>query len=79
MLNYHRVLVPGGTSFFTVVTFNRRPLLTSDLSRQTLRRVWTRVQKKHPFKCDAICLLPEHVQCMRTLQENLVNNSVERL
>jgi len=49
MPDYRRMLVPGGTFFFTVVTFNQRPLLISDLSRQTLRRAWTLVREKHPF------------------------------
>ena len=63
MPEYRRVLVPGGTFFLTVVTLNRCPFLTSDVSRQTLRRAWTRVQEKHPLKCDGICLLPEHIHC----------------
>jgi len=54
MSGYRRVMAPGGTFFFTVVTFDRKPILTSVLSRQTLRRAWQTVQEKHPFKCDAI-------------------------
>jgi len=58
-----------------VVTFNKRPFLTSDLSRQALRRAWTLVQEKHPLKCDAICLLPEHIHCIWMLPENDKNYS----
>jgi len=47
MPDYRRVIVSGGTFFFTVITFDRQPILTSDLSRQTLRRAWKTVQGKH--------------------------------
>jgi len=73
MSDYRRVFVPGGTFFFTVVTFERRPFLTSDLARRTLRRAWKIVQGRHPFTCEAICLLPEHLHCMWTLPENDTN------
>ncbi|OGC07848.1 hypothetical protein A2V82_13855 [candidate division KSB1 bacterium RBG_16_48_16] len=76
MPDYRRAIVPGGTFFFTVVTFDRNPILTSDLSRQTLRRAWKTIQRKHPFKCDTICLLPEHLHCMWTLPENDSNYSL---
>ena len=76
MPDYRRVIVPGGTFFFTVVTYARQPILTSDLSRQTLRRAWKKVQEKHLFRCDAICLLPEHLHCLWTLPENDANYSV---
>jgi len=70
MPDYRRVIYPGGTFFFAVATLDRRPTLTSVLSRQTLRRAWQTVQEKHPFKCDAIRLLSEHLHCMWMLPEN---------
>ena len=70
MSNYRRPFAPGGTVFFTVVTFDRKPILTTELSRDILRRVWKRVQNQHPFVVDAICLLPDHLHCMWTLPEN---------
>ncbi len=69
MPNYRRAIIPGGTFFFTVVTFERKPMLTTELSRHILRRVWKRVQKRHPFVVDAVCLLPDHLHCMWTLPE----------
>jgi len=44
MPDYRRAFVPGGTFLFTVVKFDRRPLLTSDLSRRMQRRAWEIVQ-----------------------------------
>jgi len=70
MPQYQRAFVPGGTYFFTVVTFDRRPILTSESSRPILREVWLYIQERYPFKVDAICLLPEHLHCIWTLPSN---------
>jgi len=61
MSDYKRVKLPGGLYFFTVVTFNRRKFLTSELARNILRQVWQEDQKNHPFDVAAICLLPDHL------------------
>ena len=45
-------------------------MLTTELSRHILRRVWKRVQKQHPFVVDAVCLLPDHLHCMWTLPDD---------
>ena len=70
MTNYRRLYVPGGTYFFTLVTHNRRPILTSELGRFCLRRAWKTEQKRRPFQIVALCLLPEHLHCMITLPED---------
>ncbi len=67
MSDYKRVKLPGGLYFFTVVTFNRRKFLTSELARNILRQVWQEVQKNHPFDVEAICLLPDHLHCIKRL------------
>ena len=64
MSNYVRAKLPGGLFFFTQVTFDRHKFLTSNLARRILREVWTDVQEKHPFKVEAICLLPDHMHCI---------------
>ncbi len=76
MVNYRRLYVPGGTCFFTLVTHNRRPILTSELARTCLRRAWTAEQQRRPFQSLALCLLPEHLHCMMTLPEDDDNFSV---
>ncbi len=70
MPQYKRAVVPGGTFFFTVVTFNRRPLFSSDLARHCLHNVWKDAQARYPFKVEAICLLPDHLHCIWTLPKN---------
>ncbi len=64
---YRRNMVPGGTFFFTVVTYDRRPLFHEELARICLREAWTQTAERLPFTCDAICLLPEHLHCIWTL------------
>ncbi|BCY16469.1 hypothetical protein hrd7_03180 [Leptolinea sp. HRD-7] len=57
MTNFRRLKQPGGTYFFTLVTFNRKPLLPFPISREILRTAWKNVQVKHPFGAVAICLI----------------------
>ena len=54
----------GGYHFFTVVTYNRREFLTSDLVRPLLKEAFHHVQKELPFKTHAFCLLPNHLHCI---------------
>ena len=70
MPDYRRVIIPGGTFFFTLVTFDRKPILTTEFSRHILRQAWKQVQRSYPFIVEAICLLPEHLHCIWTLPEN---------
>ena len=69
MPEYRRSLVPGGTFFFTVVTYRRRPILVSEESRAILHAAWNNVCERYPFQTDAICLLPDHIHCIWTLPE----------
>ncbi len=69
MPNYHR-FYEGNFYFFTVVTFNRLPILTSDASRNILHSAWLDVCKRLPFETVAVCLLPEHIHCTWKLPEN---------
>ncbi len=67
MTNYRRALIPSGTFFFTVVTHQRRAILTSELVRQSLRESIRQVRRSRPFAIDAIVLLPDHLHCVWTL------------
>ena len=67
MPEYRRAFIPGGTYFFTVVAHERRPFLTSDLGRSTLRAARRFVQERRPFNTQAFCLLPDHLHCVWTL------------
>jgi putative transposase len=61
MSNYRRWRVEGGTYFFTVVTHERRPLLTTEAARTSLRAAICRVRQRHPLRVVAIVLLPDHL------------------
>lgn len=66
MPQYVRAHIPGGTFFFTVALLERRrSLLTEhvDLLREVIRSV----RSHHPFRIDAIVILPDHLHCIWTL------------
>ena len=66
-MNYRRAKTSGGTFFFTVVTHNRRPFLCIPQNIVLLRQAFRYVMRNHPFKIDAIVILPEHLHCLWTL------------
>ena len=69
MSEYRRARVPGGTYFFTVVTYRRQGFLTAPESREALRDAIADVRKVLPFSVDAWVLLPDHLHCIWTLPE----------
>lgn len=75
MPNYRRWYVPGGTYFFTVVTHERRPILTSSKGRLCLRLALEAEQKVRPFESVAMVLLPNHLHAIWTLPEGDSNYS----
>ena len=56
MPQYRRLFVPGGTFFFTQVTYQRANWLCQDIARETLRKAIQTVQIKYPFRIDAFVL-----------------------
>lgn len=68
MSNYRRAR-EGNTYFFTLVTFQRQPILCLDESRQLLREAIAMVRETHPFVVDAWVLLPDHMHCIWRLPE----------
>ena len=54
----------GQVFFFTVVTHDRRGILTTDLGRTTLRTAIRTVRVEHPFRITAIVLLPDHLHAV---------------
>jgi len=69
MPNYRRQY-GGNAYYFTVVTYNRIPIFTSDLARGILHRAWKIVSERFPFTTVAICLLPDHIHTIWTLPES---------
>jgi putative transposase len=64
---YRRNYVPGGTYFFTLVTYRRSKTLTSELGRKCFREAIAAIQGKWPFEIVAIVLLPDHLHTVWTL------------
>jgi putative transposase len=67
MPDYRRWYVPGGTYFFTMVTYGRRPILCSDISRKYLHQAIEIIRTKRPFELFAVVLLPDHLHTVWTL------------
>jgi putative transposase len=67
MPNYHRFRVEGGTYFFTVVTYHRRPILVTPSARTILHDAWETTRQRYPFETLAVCLLPDHLHCILKL------------
>ena len=76
MPEYRRSLIGGGTFFFTVVTYDRQPILVSPEARTILHMAWDNVHQRFPFVTDAICLLPNHIHCIWTLPEGDTNYAI---
>ncbi|MEK7243088.1 MAG: transposase [Thermodesulfobacteriota bacterium] len=69
MPNYKRNFLAGGTFFFTVVTYERRPWLCTEKARNALRMAIREVRAKRPFTIGAWVLLPDHLHCLWELPE----------
>jgi putative transposase len=69
MSRYRRDITPGGTFFFTLVSYRRQPILCDVAMRDALRRAIVSTREKHPFTVDAWVLMPDHLHCIWTLPE----------
>ena len=63
MSNYRRAR-QGSLYFFTLVTEQRRPLLTDARCRTALRQAIEEVRRRYPFAIHAWVLLPDHLHCI---------------
>lgn len=65
---YRRLLIPGGTYFFTANLVDRRDdLLTREIT--ALRAAWRYAAQRHPFETLAAVVLPDHLHCIWRLPE----------
>lgn len=69
MSNYRRARIPGGSYFFTLVSNDRRSVLTGENVRMALRTAVQAVREEHPFSVEAWVLLPDHLHCLWRLPE----------
>jgi putative transposase len=65
-MRYRRVDVTGGTYFFTVNLAERKKTLLVD-HIDILRAVIQKVKSVHPFRIDAMVILPDHLHAVWTL------------
>jgi putative transposase len=65
-MRYRRADVAGGTYFFTVNLLNRQQGLLVEY-RVVLREAMRTVKSAHPFRIDAMVILPDHLHALWTL------------
>ena len=68
-MRYRRAYIPGGCFFFTVVTADRHPIFQDSTTIGHLRWAFRNVHKRHPFRIDAIVILPDHLHAVWTLPD----------
>jgi len=76
MTEYRRAHVPGASWFFTVNLAQRKgnSLLVDRID--VLRAAFGTVRVRHPFRMDAVVILPEHLHCIMTLPEGDADFSI---
>ncbi|MFN3192516.1 MAG: REP-associated tyrosine transposase [Aureliella sp.] len=75
MSDYRRYYVKGGTYFFTLVSYSRKPILTLPKSRALLRDAIASIRQRHPFDLVATVLLPDHWHMIMELPKDDSNFS----
>ena len=69
MSEYRRIFIPGGSYFFTVVTQDRRPILTTPDNIARLREAFRLAMAAQPFRIDAVVVLPDHLHTVWRLPD----------
>ena len=67
MPEYRRAYRPGGTFFFTLVTYNRRPLFEDPANVERLRTAMRAVREQWPFEPVAGVVMFDHAHLIWTL------------
>lgn len=67
MPSFLRLYQPGGTYFFTVVTYDRRPIFRDPEARNHLGASMRTIAREKPFATVAIVLLWDHLHCVWSL------------
>ncbi|MDR3561969.1 MAG: transposase [Negativicutes bacterium] len=66
-MNYRRAFIPGGTFFFTLVTYQRRPIFSDPVAVDLLRNAFRYTIQQMPFMVVASVILPDHMHFIWTL------------
>ena len=75
-MQYRRAFHPGGTFFFTLVTYDRKRVFDHAPTVEILRSAFRAVMVKRPFRIDAMVVLPDHLHCILTLPPDDVDYSI---
>ena len=67
MSEYRRYFVPGGSYFFTIVTYQRRPIFADSTNVEYLRAAIRDAKQEMPFEINAAVILPDHMHFIWTL------------
>ena len=68
-MRYRRVLIPGASYFFTLVTHQRSPIFSDINAVDLFRKAVRKVRASHPFSLDAEVILPDHLHLLCSLPE----------
>jgi putative transposase len=66
-MEYRRVYVNGGTYFFTLVTYKRRPILQNQKSIELINAAMLYTANRLPFEVVAGVILPDHMHFIWTM------------
>ena len=66
-MDFRRLFIPGGTYFFTVVTYNRRPIFKEPNAINALEDAIAYTMQRHPFDIVAYVIMPDHLHYIWTL------------
>lgn len=75
MPTYRRANVHGGTYFFTVVTYRRRPIFSDARAFALLGESFRECRADWPFTLDAVVVLPDHLHAIMSLPPGEANFS----
>lgn len=73
VMKYQRYFQPGGTFFFTIVTYKRRKIFISEKTINLFNESVKCVQQRHPFEIQAFCICPDHIHMIWKLPEDDVD------
>jgi putative transposase len=68
-MRYRRATVPGASYFFTLITYQRKPLFADPNNVVRWHRAIAKVQRKRPFVVEAEVVMPDHLHTIWTLPE----------
>ena len=68
-MEYRRTYIPGGTYFFTLVTYKRRPIFSDLEAIDLLRKSFRYTMDRMPFNIIASAILPDHMHFIWSLPQ----------